>query len=115
MAKSSQKKRVSDQTKEDAMKVALGTQKPGQTREQTRLIAQGIQKGIEQYKKKQGEKKRELDKKLKKASARVAAPEPSVDTVAVTDDVKPNKLPWVLLLLSWSGFAVYFFQSMLAV
>ena len=114
MAKSSQKKRVSDQTKEDAMKIALGTQKPGQAKEQTRLIAQGIQKGIEQYKKKQSEKKRELDKKLKKASARIAAPEPSVDTVAVTDGVKPNKLPWVLLLLSWIGFAVYFFQSMLA-
>lgn len=115
MAKSSQKKRVSDQTKEDAMKIALGTQKPGQTKEQTRLIAQGIQKGIEQYKKKQSEKKRELDKKLKKASARIAAPEPLVDTVAVTDDVKPGKLPWVLLLLTWIGFVVYFFQSMMAV
>ena len=96
------------------MKIALGTQKPGQTKEQTRLIAQGIQKGIEQYKKKQSEKKRELDKKLKKASARIAAPESSVDTVAVTGDVKPNKLPWVLLLLTWIGFAVYFFQSMMA-
>jgi len=114
MAKSSQKKRMSDQTKEDAMKIARGTQKPGQTREQTRLIAQGIQKGIEQYKRKQSEKKRELDKKLKKASARIAAPESSVDIVAVTNGVKPNKLPWVLLLLTWIGFAVYFFQSMMA-
>ena len=114
MAKSSQKKQVSDQTKEDAMKIALGTQKPGQAKEQTRLIAQGIQKGIEQYKKKQSEKKRELDKMLKKASAKIAAPESSVDTVPVTDGAKPNKLPWVLLLLSWIGFAVYFYQSMLA-
>ncbi len=115
MTKFSQKKRVSDQTKEDAMKIARGTQKPGQTREQTRLIAQGIQKGIEQYKKKQSEKKRELDKKLKKASAKIAEPEHSVDTVAVTDVVKPNKLPWALLLLTWIGFAVYFFQTMMAV
>jgi len=115
MTKSSQKKRVPDQMKEDAMKIARGTQKPGQTKAQTRLIAQGIHKGIEQYKKQQSKKKRELDKQLKKASAKIAAPEPSVDTVAVTDDVKPSKLPWVLLLLSWIGFAVYFFQSMLAV
>ena len=43
----------SDAIHEEALRIARGTQRPGQTREQTRLIAQGIHKGIEQYKKRQ--------------------------------------------------------------
>jgi len=38
------------------LKIARGTQRPAQTKEQTRLIAQGIQKGIELYKKQQKKK-----------------------------------------------------------
>ena len=45
-----QKNSVSEQTKEETLKIARGTQKPGQTKEQTKLIAQDIQKGIEHYK-----------------------------------------------------------------
>ncbi|MBT8439031.1 MAG: DUF2956 domain-containing protein, partial [Gammaproteobacteria bacterium] len=33
----------SPETREEAMKIARGTQRPGQTKEQTKLIAQGIQ------------------------------------------------------------------------
>ncbi len=40
----------SPQTQQEAMKVAKATQKPGQTKEQTKLIAQGIEKGIALYK-----------------------------------------------------------------
>ncbi|MGR8942442.1 MAG: DUF2956 family protein, partial [Gammaproteobacteria bacterium] len=58
----------SPQTQEEALKIAKGTQRPAQTKEQTRLIAQGIQKGIDLYKKQQKEKARELNKKLKRAS-----------------------------------------------
>ena len=58
-------KPLSEQTKIDALKVAKGIQKPGQTKEQTKLIAQGIEKGITDYKKQQGKKLRELDKKRK--------------------------------------------------
>lgn len=39
------------ETQTEAMKIAKATQKPGQTKEQTKLIAQGIEKGIAQYKK----------------------------------------------------------------
>ena len=106
MAKYSRKNKVSEQTKDEAMKIARGTQKPGQTKEQTRLIAQGVQKGIEQYKKQQSEKKRELDKKLKKASSRLLS-ESSTDSASEPELVKPNKLPWVLLVLSWLGFLTY--------
>jgi len=48
------------------MKIARGTQKPGQTKEQTKLISQGIKKGIDQYKKQQSARARELDKNSKK-------------------------------------------------
>ena len=65
MAKYSKKHLLSEKSKDDAMKIARGTQKPGQTKEQTKLIAQGIQKGIEIYKKKQSEKTRELDNEVK--------------------------------------------------
>ena len=65
MSRYSKKPAPSPETREEAMKIAKGTQKPGQTKEQTKLIAQGIQKGIDQYKKKQKAKTREIDKKLK--------------------------------------------------
>jgi len=36
----------SEQTQQEALAVARAIQKPGQTKEQTKLIAQGIEKGI---------------------------------------------------------------------
>ena len=59
--------KVSDETRDDAISAAKATQRPGQSKEQTKLIAQGIQKGIDHYKKQQQSKARELDQKLKKA------------------------------------------------
>ena len=107
MAKYSKKHLLSEKSKDDAMKIARGTQKPGQTKEQTKLIAQGIQKGIEIYKKKQSEKARELDKKLNKASALHTSHETSTEQVVEPVVVKGNILPWVLLVLSWICFVVY--------
>lgn len=88
------------------MRIARGTQKPGQTKEQTRLIAQGIQKGIEQYKKQQSTKTRELDKRLKKATTDHNVNDSSAIDTAGDVVVKSCKLPWVLLILSWIGFTV---------
>jgi pyridoxine/pyridoxamine 5'-phosphate oxidase len=107
MAKYSKKHLLSEKSKVDAMKIARGTQKPGQTKEQTKLIAHGIQKGIEIYKKKQSAKARELDKKLNKVSALRASHETSTEQMVEPVVVKGNKLPWVLLVLSWLGFVVY--------
>jgi hypothetical protein len=50
----------------EALALARANQKPGQTKEQTRLIAQGIAKGIEQYKRQQSAKARERDKSRKR-------------------------------------------------
>jgi len=58
---------VSESIQEEALKVARSIQKPGQTKEQTKLVAQGIAKGIELYKKQQSAKARERDKARKKA------------------------------------------------
>ena len=106
MAKYSRKNKVSEETRDDALKIARGTQKPGQTKEQTKLIAQGIQKGIEQYKKKHKEKSRDLDKKLKKASS-MLKPELAIVNPVKSGMVKPSILPWILLILSWLGFIAY--------
>jgi flagellar biosynthesis/type III secretory pathway protein FliH len=104
MAKYSKKHLLSEKSKDDAMKIARATQKPGQTKEQTKLIAQGIQKGIEIYKKQQSEKARELDKKLNKASASRASHETATEQVVAPVVVKGDLLPWVLLALSWIWF-----------
>ena len=107
MAKYSKKHQLAEKSRDDAMKIARGTQKPGQTKEQTKLIAQGIKKGIEIYKKQQSEKARELDKKLNKASASSASQETATSQVVEPVAVKANNLPWLLLALSWLGFVSY--------
>jgi len=70
MAKYSKNQKPSQQTQDEAMAIAKGTQRPGQVKEQTRLIAQGIQTGIDQYKKQQKSKTRELDKKHKQIASK---------------------------------------------
>ena len=107
MAKYSKKHRLSEKSNDEAMKIARGTQRPGQTKEQTKLIAQGIQKGIEIYRKKQSEKARELDKKLNKASATGASEQTSAEQEVEPVVIKASILPWLLLVISWLGFIVY--------
>ena len=87
------------------MRVARGIQRPGQTKEQTRLIAQGIQKGIEQFKKQQNVKARELDKKLKKVNQQLASPEAYKIEIQEKVIYRQHWLPWVLLVLSWLALA----------
>ena len=108
MSSSPKKTPTSPQTRAEAMKIAKATQRPGQTKEQTRLIAQGIQKGIEQYKKQQKAKARELDKKLKKVNQQ--APSPEADQVIEIREVvkyRQHWLPWILLGVSWLAILSY--------
>ncbi|MCW8880629.1 MAG: DUF2956 domain-containing protein [Kangiellaceae bacterium] len=101
------KNKPSKETVAEALKVAKATQKPGQTKEQTKLIAQGIQKGIEQYKKQQKTKARELDKRLK--NARKQNNEQAEPEVILSESNSINYLPWGLLAISWLGFLLYSF------
>jgi hypothetical protein len=107
----SNKNTPSVETQQEAIKIAKATQKPGQTKEQTKLVAQGIEKGIALYKKQQKEKKRQADKAQKKqkrtkSSESVASPVAleSSDTVSASHS---GVLPWALLAISWVGFIAY--------
>ncbi len=107
------KNKVSPEVQTQAMKVAKGNQKPGQTKEQTKLIAQGIEKGIAEYKKQQNQKLRAKDKQRKQAlkvnSSDTEQPSRTIESsdVPVTHK-KIQKLPWILLLISWGSFITYF-------
>jgi hypothetical protein len=99
----------SPQTQEEALKLAKATQRPAQTKEQTRLIAQGIQKGIDLYKKQQKEKAREINKRLKKAAKqKEGSTETNDSEVEEIFIYRQHWLPWALLTLSWLGMLVYF-------
>jgi hypothetical protein len=100
---------TSPETQQAALQIAKATQKPGQTKEQTKLIAQGIEKGITLYKKQQKAKARDLNKKRHQVQTQLK----SLSHATPTDDehaviVVQSKLPWILLILSWIGFAIYY-------
>ena len=105
------KKTVSPQTQQEAMNIAKATQKPRQTKEQTKLIAQGIEHGITLYKKQQKEKQRQADKerkKLQKEKISTSTPEPKQSNMPKPEKVTAqSKLPWILLVLSWLGFIAF--------
>jgi hypothetical protein len=109
MAKYPKKHQLAEASQDQAMRIARGTQRPGQNKEQTKLIAQGIQKGIEQYKKQQSTRARELDKKLKKVNQQLASPEAREVEVKERRVYRQHWLPWVLLVLSWLAMAAYWF------
>lgn len=108
---------VSIETREQSLKLAKAIQRSGQTKEQTKLIAQGIQKGIDLYKKQQKIKARELDKKLKKASSQLEAglhnQNASKNEIEQKVVYQKSMLPWVLLIITWCGILGYFFGRIL--
>ncbi|WP_158967220.1 DUF2956 domain-containing protein [Paraglaciecola sp. L3A3] len=100
------KQKVSPEVEAQALKIAKGTQKPGQTKEQTKLIAQGIEKGIAEYKKQHSKKLREIDKQRKQKTKQ---PVQSHETEErLPSDNQRSFLPWILLGLSWLAFIAYF-------
>lgn len=104
---------ISEKTKSEALGIAKGIQKPGQTKEQTKLISQGIEKGITLYKKQQKAKNREVDKQRKQVLKDKQKAEENSEQVEIESD-KSSKiaiyLPWALLIFSWLGFALYTMQ-----
>ncbi len=111
MSKRSKYSRPSPETDAVALAIARGTQRPGQTKEQTRLIAQGIKKGIDQYKRQQKARSRELDRRLKGTGNHAEA--------ASADEARPEsrivyrhaRLPWILLGVSWLLFAFFVYLA----
>ena len=106
---------ISTETQQNALAAAKAIQKPGQNKEQTKLIAQGIEKGIADYKKLQKAKSRERDKARKQQlKAKFQATNNIDDTDELDDNSEPQSqfttTTWiviVMLLLSWVGFGAY--------
>jgi hypothetical protein len=95
--------KISEETQAEATKIARSMQKPGQTKEQTKLVAQGIEKGIAEYKKQQKAKARERDKQRKKDLRAKATPQ------EVTESTTGRRLTGWLYWVPWAGMGVTVF------
>ena len=111
MSKYKQSQQTSQATIDTAMTIAKGIQKPGQTKEQTKIIAQGIQKGIAEYKKQQKSKARELDKLKKKIVHQQNSHAVCETSSSEVTSPQTQWLPWSLLGLSWLLMAIFIFIS----
>jgi hypothetical protein len=100
---------ISVETQNEALAMAKKTQKPGQTKEQTKLITLGIQKGIAEYKKLAKSKQRDADRAKKKRTSNVNSEQTNNDT-PLAEPVNAF-LPWVLLGCSWIAFISYYFLN----
>jgi hypothetical protein len=107
---------ISAEVVAESLRLARANQVPGQTKEQTQLIAQGIQKGITEYKRAQKARQRLADKAKKQLRRQSNTTETALVDSEVERETSPSKssifrpqlswLPWLLLLLTWSGIAV---------
>lgn len=98
----------SEKTQQEAMQIAKATSRPGQSKDQTKLIAKGIEKGIAEYKKQQKAKARERDKAKKKTTVT----EPAQEVIETQTKTRvPSWLPWALLVASWVGFIAFLYLT----
>jgi len=86
-----------DAIQAEALRMARSIQTPGQTKEQTKLIAQGIAKGIELYKKQQSAKARERDKLRKRLlKQKQVTPDSAVLEAEANPATDPDQRPALL-------------------
>ena len=118
MARYSGKKQISEETRSEAMVLAKGTQSPGQTKAQTKLIAQGIERGIDLYKKERKEAARDLERRQRDKHRQQAGRGRDTDEVdapaaesAPGTETRYQWLPWLLLALTWAGVGVYLIEN----
>ena len=112
--KYSKNKHIDSAIVDEALTIAQGIKQENQTKAQTKLIAQGIRKGIELYKNQQNKKQRENDKRKKKELK-----EKLVDknlTIKAVNQRSQNSirfkigLPWSLLLLTWLLILMHYYS-----
>ncbi len=101
MSKHSKAKKEGRDIRAEASKLAANQQFEGQNKEQSKLIAKGIQKGIEQYLRQQGEKSRALDKQSKKLKKLTSVTEREESAIEEKIVYRSPLLPWFLTLVSW--------------
>ncbi len=96
---------------DEAQVIAQGIKQENQTKVQTKLIAQGIRKGIEIYKNQQNKKQRDINKRRKKQlKSKLNNDNTSAEHLNHSDKKTPTFviwMPWSLLLLSWLFFSFY--------
>ena len=103
MAKHSRSKKEDRDIRAEAQKIASMQKIDGQTKEQTKLIAKGIQKGIEHYLRQSSEKSRDLDRRTKALKKKESNAE--VSSVEIEKVVYRHSIyPWVGLVVSWLFF-----------
>ncbi|VAX01994.1 hypothetical protein MNBD_GAMMA22-2599 [hydrothermal vent metagenome] len=107
------KNKINDSSQfDEALTVAQGIKQENQTKAQTRLIAQGIRKGIEIYKNKQNKKQRDINiSKKKHLKARLITDDKSNTEQVINSNKNILRffiwLPWSLVVFSWVFFVVY--------
>lgn len=112
MAKYKKQTQPSSETIDEALGIAKSIQRPNQTKEQTKIIAQGIEKGISEYKKRQKVKAREQDKQKKRIDRAKNEQSEVYSSEPIPQKSQSQWLPWGLLVLSWIGMGYYcFIQS----
>ncbi len=112
MSKHSKAKKEGRDIRAEASKLAANQQFEGQNKEQSRLIAKAIQKGIEQYLRQQGDKSRALDKQSKKLKKLASVTERAESALEEKVIYRSARLPWVLAAVSWLVmFIVLWFSS----
>jgi len=95
---------------DEATAIAQGIKQENQTKAQTKLIAQGIRKGVELYKSQQNKKLRDIDKRKKKDLKNKIKSHEEIDTDSDNGAINFSKLlPWGLLIISWIFFIIYNF------
>ncbi len=100
--------RVAVRGHDEAVAITQNVVKPAHTKQQRKEIQKAIEAGIAQYKREFKAKQRDYNKQGRKAIASLN--QTQSDTADVDSIEAPSKkhlLPWILLGLSWLGFAVY--------
>lgn len=100
----------------EAAKIANSIKVEGQSKAESAAIAQGIQRGMEQFLRQQSERTRDLDKRVKKvkqmANSVAGLPSSSATSPSVSSNATASsRLPWLLLTLSWILFVVAAYMS----
>lgn len=104
-AKPKTKKEVRD-IRAEALKIANSIKVEAHTSADTKAIAIGIQRGMEQFLRQQSEKTRDLDRRVKKIKQLAANPPQTADATSAVNLQQPSRLPWILLASSWGIFLI---------
>lgn len=110
MPKSKHSDKISKDVKAQATKIVRNLNLVADNKEQGKVIAKAVQRGIEAFLRQQSEKTRLLDKKSKELAKLESTLTPKVPADVVSESREIGKgirwLPWLLLVVSWLLFGL---------